>query len=131
MNNPFEFSLRGKDLCKVLRKQVFLDKSILAPKLFMVLMDNKNGVAFGTTSTNNQILCFPYTSGICSCLKLYDTWLLPKRKPTLLGCSLTCWRMLMGSFSRTAGTKSFPMTLRLAPVSIMASPVMDTALTVI
>ena len=94
-----------------------------APKLFMALMETGHGVAFGTTSTNNQILCLPCSSGICNCLKLYSTWLLPKRKPISLGTSLTCVRMLGGNFLRTDGTLSIPITLRLAPVSKMANPV--------
>ena len=53
---------------------------MFAPRLFMALMDRRNGVALGTTSTKNQIRWRPWIKGICKCLKLYSTGLLPKRK---------------------------------------------------
>ena len=104
---------------------------MFAPRLFMVLMDRRNGVALGTTSTKNQIRWRPWIKGICKCLKLYSTGLLPKRKPVLLGCSRTICRMLAGNFRRTAGTWSLPVTLRLAPVSMIAMPVVVTVLAAI
>ena len=104
---------------------------MFAPRLFMALMDRRNGVALGTTSTKNQIRWRPWIKGICKCLKLYSTGLLPKRKPVLLCCSRTICRMLAGNFRRTAGTWSLPVTLRLAPVSTIAMPVVVTVLAAI
>ena len=69
-NRPLAFSRSGKDLLRVFRKQVLLDRSNVAPRLFMVLIESKKGVPFGTTSMRSQIRCFPYMRGICNCLKL-------------------------------------------------------------
>ena len=101
---------------------------MVAPKLFIALIDNRNGVALGTTSMSSHMRFLPCMRGICSCLKLYKTWLLPNLKPTLLGCSRMTLRMLCGNFCKTAGTKSLPMTLRLAPVSMIARPEVDMSL---
>ena len=47
---------------------------------------------------SNHIRFLPCTKEICSCLKLYKTWLLPNLNPTLLGCSrmtANAWRKLL------------------------------------
>ena len=68
MNSPFRFSFNGNERLMVLRKQAFCARSITAPRLFMVLIDNKNGVAFGTTSTISQRRVLLFTTGMRSCL---------------------------------------------------------------
>ena len=88
----------------------------------MVWMDSRKGVALGTTSIKSQILLVEVSIGIWICLKLYSIWLLPNRKPTLLGHSLTDSWTFGGNPFNMLGTWSMPMTLLLAPVSTMASP---------
>ena len=58
-NSPLEFSFSGRDLFNFCKKHVLFPRSIVAPRLFIVLIESKNGVAFGTTSINNHIFCLP------------------------------------------------------------------------
>ena len=119
---PFLLSFNVKLIPSRDKKHWLVAKSMRAPSVFMVWIDNKNGVALGTTSINSQIFCFGRMMGMRTCMKLCVIWLLPNLKPTLLGTCLIMLRTRSGNFFNRRGNTSDPITLRLAPVSRMANP---------
>ena len=122
IKSPVLPSCKVTDLFNTFKKHEPFCKSTIIPNLFIVWIDRRKGVAFGTTSTISHILTLSCSIGTCICLYLCSTWLFPNRNATRLARSFTRDRTDSGSRSRNVWRFSSPMTLRLAPVSMIAIP---------